>query len=53
MSTDGTHLAAALEWVKSQPDTTIAGQKVDVSKIGAGGFSMGVIEATRPPASGL
>lgn len=45
LQTDGTHLAAALDWVKSQKDHIVGGQKVDTSKIVTGGFSAGCIEA--------
>ena len=43
MSTDGTHLAATLDWVKSQ--TVINGQAIDTTKISSAGFSMGSLEA--------
>lgn len=43
MSTDGTHLAAALGWIKER--STIDGQRIDGTKIAAGGFSMGCVEA--------
>lgn len=43
MSTDGTHLAAALDWVKSQ--TVVNGQAIDTTKISSAGFSMGCLEA--------
>jgi len=43
MSTDGTHLAAALAWVKQR--TSISGQPIDVAQIAAAGFSMGCVEA--------
>ena len=43
MSTDGTHLAAALDWAKAQGGS-INGQAMDLTKIAAGGFSMGGIE---------
>lgn len=45
LSTDGTHLAAALEWVQAQKE--VGGCKLDLSKVAAGGFSMGAIEAIR------
>lgn len=45
LQTDGTHLAAALDWVKSQEDDMVGGQKVDTSKIISGGFSAGCVEA--------
>lgn len=43
MSTDGTHLGAAFEYVQAQ--SSIDGQSIDRSKIAAGGFSMGCVEA--------
>jgi len=43
MSTDGTHLAAALEWTKTQ--TEVDGQRIDTTKIAGAGFSMGCVEA--------
>ena len=45
LSADGTYLAAALAWVKAQP--TIAGFTPDLTKVAAGGYSMGGIEALR------
>jgi len=44
VSTDGTHLKAALDWVKGQKDGKVLGQAIDVTKIAAGGFSMGCLE---------
>jgi len=43
MSTDGTHLAAALAWIKERK--AIDGQPIDGAKVAAAGFSMGCIEA--------
>jgi len=43
MSTDGTHLAAALAWVKTKAE--IDGQPIDATKIAGAGFSMGCVEA--------
>ena len=43
MSTDGRHLAAAFDWVKSRSE--INGQKIDHKKIASAGFSMGCLEA--------
>lgn len=43
LSTDGTHLAAALTWIKDQ--ASVDGQPIDVTKIAAAGFSMGCVEA--------
>jgi len=43
LSTDGTHLAAALDWVKAR--SAIGGQPVDSTRIAAAGFSMVCIEA--------
>jgi dienelactone hydrolase len=43
MSTDGTHLAEALAWIKQR--TSIDGQLIDSAKTAAAGFSMGCIEA--------
>lgn len=45
VSTDGTHLKAALDWVKAQEGGKVAGQAVDVSKVAGGGFSMGCVES--------
>ena len=44
LSTDGTHLAAAYEWLLAQGGV-VSGQKVDTTKVAVGGFSMGAIEA--------
>jgi len=43
MSTDGTHLEAALHWVKHR--NMVGGQLIDGAKIAAAGFSMGCVEA--------
>ncbi len=45
MSTDGSHLAAAHAWVAKQKE--VNGQPIDASKVAAGGFSMGCIEAIK------
>ena len=45
LSSDGTYLGAALAWVKAQE--TIGGFKPDLTKIAAGGFSMGGIEVIK------
>lgn len=44
MSTDGTHLEAALAWIKTRGGA-IDGQAIDTTKVAAAGFSMGCIEA--------
>ena len=45
LSSDGTYLGAALAWVKAQE--SIGGFKPDLTKIAAGGFSMGGIEVIK------
>lgn len=43
MSTDGTHLVAALAWCRGREE--VEGQAIDVTKVAVGGFSMGCVEA--------
>lgn len=45
LQTDGTHLAAALDWAKRRKDAIVGGQKVDTGKVVTGGFSAGCVEA--------
>ena len=45
LSSDGTYLGATLAWVKAQE--SIGGFKPDLTKIAAGGFSMGGIEVIK------